>query len=142
MSHNISEDSNFGGALSFMLVAAPPTGQISEIMSAWTKGMDDPVRLAVDDQGRLYGAVEGTLSGKTRRIILTPNEWYNARVVKEGASWRLYLNDELIDELTTEEVSSTISSQIGLGCNPKFRAQSEFFNGKIRNFRFSGIIAP
>ena len=131
----------FEASLDFMLAAAPPTGQISEIMSAWARGMDDPVRLAVDDQERLYGAVEGTLSGQTRRIKLTTNEWYHARIIKEGASWRLYLNDELVDELTTEEVSSTTSSLIGLGCNPKFRAQSEFFNGKIANFKLSGVIA-
>ena len=133
---------DYEASLMFMTDVLPEKDHIAQIISAWTKGMDDPLRVAIDDLGNLYGAIESREALSSPRVPITLGRWYRLRVVKNRDSWRLELDDNLVGELQVDEISPTTSSAIGLGCNPRFRERSEFFSGKIKDFRLLGRVAP
>ena len=129
----------YEASFEFALDALPASGRIAELVSAWTKGMDDPLRVAIDDSGRLYAAVEGGRSNMTARAPIEIGEWHEVRVVKEFETVSLYLDGEQVGNFQTNRVLATDSLLVGLGCNPKYRAQSEFFAGRLARFRLAGV---
>ena len=129
----------YEATLEFALDALPSSGRIAELVSAWCKGMDDPLRIAVDDAGRLYAAVEGGRSNMSSRVPIEIGKWHTVRVVKEFETVSLYLDGEQVGDFQTNRVLSTDSLLVGLGCNPKYRAQSEFFAGRLARFRLEGV---
>ncbi len=130
----------FEARLEFVMNDAPAQGRIAQIVSAWCKGVDDPLRVAVDSEGRLYGAVESTArGGRTVAVKLERGRRYALRVEKVGKTWTLYLDDEEVGRVAVEATMNTECDAIALGGNPKFRGQPEFFNGEIRAFELRGI---
>ena len=129
----------FEATLEFLVESAPQQGRIAQIVSAWTKGLDDPLRVAVDSSGRIYGAVEGTRGGRTAPEKLALGVWHTLRVTKEGRDWTLFVDDEELGRLATEKVMSTDSLAVGLGGNPVYTGDPEFLRGGIANFKLRGI---
>ena len=129
----------FEASLEFKLDELPERNRIAQIISAWSRANDDPLRVAINDQGQIYGSVEGARGGKTTPTKLATGKWYRLRVSKEDERRTLFLNDEEIGSLVVEPIMSTESLKIGLGCNPLFRNEPEFLNGEIRNFSLSGV---
>ncbi|MBQ9874449.1 MAG: glycoside hydrolase family 127 protein [Thermoguttaceae bacterium] len=129
----------YEATLEFQADAVPEPGRIAQIISAWSKGMDDPLRVALDSEGRIYGAVEAPRGGTTPRVKIELGKRYRLRVVKEGDEFAVWLDDSPIGALAVEPVMSTESTKVALGGNPLFRVEPEFFNGSIWNFKLSGI---
>lgn len=130
----------FDAELEFKLEGTPEKGQIAEIVSAWNKGMDDPLRVAVDANGAVYGSVESSRGARyTAKKSVEPNVWHKLRVTKVGREWTMEIDGEEEGRLNVEEILSTDSTAIGLGGNPKYRGQPEFFRGEIRNFTLRGV---
>ena len=128
----------FEASLDFLVEAAPEKG-FAQILSAWTKGLDDPLRVAVDADGRIYGAVEGARGGRTPASALELGVWHKLRVTKEGRDWTVFVDDEEIGRVTTEKVMSTDSRAVGLGGNPAYTGAPEFLRCRIANFQLRGI---
>lgn len=130
----------FEASVDFYVESAPGKDRIAQIMSAWTKGSDDPLRVALDADGRLYGAVESTSrGGATPHVAATPGEWHTARVVKEGRDWTLSLDGEEVGRVVVGKTMDTDSLAIGLGGNPRFTGYTECLKGRLANFRLSGV---
>jgi len=130
----------FEATLDFMIDARPREGKIGQIISAWTRGNDDPLRVAIDQEGKIYGAVEGKRGGMTLHTPVEKGVWHSLRVVKEKTRWSIWIDEEETGTIATERVLSTESLAVGLGCNPKYTGEPEFLNGKIARFRLSGIV--
>lgn len=125
--------------LEFKIEGFPEPGGIAQIVSAWTKGGDDPLRVAVDSAGKIYGSVEASRGGRTPSFSVEPNVWHKLRVLKEKKRWTIWIDDEEMGALNVEPIMATVSKKVALGGNPLYRAKPEFFNGKIKNFKLSGV---
>ncbi|MBR5760324.1 MAG: glycoside hydrolase family 127 protein [Thermoguttaceae bacterium] len=126
--------------LEFKVTGTPERENIAQIVSAWGKGMDDPLRVAIDAEGRIYGAVESTKAGgMTQRVPIEKDVWHKLRVVKRENTWTVRVDDRELGTLNVEEVMSTDSTLVALGGNPLYRNEPEFFDGEIRNFQLSGL---
>lgn len=127
----------FDASVEFMLDSPPEKG-FAQVISAWHKGNDDPLRVAIDSEGKIYGAVEGPKGGMTLRTKIEPGVWHKLRVVKEERDWTLWLDGEELGAIATDDVMTTDSEMIGLGGNPRYTATPEFLAAKMRNFKFRG----
>ena len=126
--------------LEFKVEGTPERGRIAQIVSAWSKGMDDPLRVAIDADGKIYGAVESTKAGgATSRESIEKGVWHKLRVVKFESAWTLQIDGRELGTLNVEEVMSTESTLVALGGNPLYRNEPEFLDGEIRNFKLSGL---
>ncbi len=130
----------FEAELEFKVDSVPEKGRIAQVISSWAKGMDDPLRVAIDSDGNVYGAVESTKSGGTTpRFPIEKGVWHKLRVVKKDQSCSFRVDDAELGSIVVERVMSTESTAIALGGNPLFRIEPEFFDGEIRNFKLGGL---
>ena len=128
----------FEATLDFLVEAAPEKN-FAQIISAWTKGLDDPLRVAVDAEGRIYGAVEGAKGGRTSATPIELGVWHKLRVTKVGRDWTIFVDDEELGRIATEKILSTDSRAIGLGGNPVYTGAPEFLRCRIANFQLLGV---
>ena len=116
--------------------------QNSQIVSAWCRAIDDPLRVVVTPNNKLVGTVEGPLSGRTPDISIALNRWYKLAVIKEGEMWSMFLDGKQVGYFRTEETLTTESCAIALGGNPRFTGGSEHAPCRVANFRFYGKAVP
>lgn len=96
-----------------------PEQRIGQVVSAWARGMDDPIRVCVD-RGQLYARIEAGNAYSTPGVPITVGDWHCVAAVKDGATLTLWLNGKA---RASADVPSTISSSsrmLGLGGNPLF----------------------
>ena len=103
---------------------------LHEIFSAWCRASDDPLRLVVSGD-QVFARIEqqgGFYSTAGRRI--PAQEWTHVALVKEGVDLRLYVNGILEHLARVPDTVETLSTAIGIGCNPKF-TDAEAFHGAV-----------
>ncbi len=108
----------------------PGDSKLHEVISAWCRSSDDPLRLVVSGD-QVFARME-QLGGNfgTAGVRIPAKEWSHVAVVKDGAELRLYVNGFMAQVARVPEALETESKAVGVGCNPKF-TEAEAFLGEI-----------
>lgn len=107
---------------------------MGQIVSAWCRGMDDPLRVTLEG-GELTARMEAGGAWRTQGVKLQAGRWYHVAAVKNGAVLRLYVDGKEVGSCTVPERVRTMATEIGLGFNPFFPG-GEHFAGCIDDFAF------
>lgn len=110
-----------------------PAGRVGQLFSAWTAGMDDPLRLVLD-HGQLFARIEAGAGYSTPGLHLTPGAWHTVAAVKQGTRLTLYLDGEPAGSCAAPEFSNTRAQDCALGGNPHYSGD-EFLAARFADFR-------
>ena len=110
-----------------------PSQRVGQLFSAWTAGMDDPLRLVLD-HGRLFARIEAGAGYSTPGVPLKAGSWHTVAAVKQGTRLTLYLDGEPAGSCAAPEFSNTRSQDCALGGNPHY-AGDEFLAARFADFR-------
>jgi DUF1680 family protein len=110
-----------------------PASRVSQLFSAWTAGMDDPLRLVLD-HGKLFARIEAGAGYSTPGVPLTAGAWHTVAAVKQGTRLTLYLDGEPAGSCAAPEFSNTRAQDCALGGNPHY-AGDEFLAARFADFR-------
>ncbi len=116
-------------------VDAPPAGGMAQIFSAWARGMDDPLRVTIQN-GKVHARIEAGAAWSTKGAPITLGKWFHVAAVKKGDKLTLYVDGKPFD--TVAGVPARIFStaqDFALGGNPHF-AGDEFLKGRVDDFTF------
>lgn len=112
-----------------------PTNRLAQILSAWTAGGDDPLRLVLD-KGKLHARIENSAGGSsTPGFEITANEWHHLAAVKKDNRLHLYINGRKRAETSAPANLVTASRAVGLGGNPLYSG-NEFLKAQFADFKF------
>ena len=109
-----------------------PKGRLGQIFSAWTAGMDDPLRLAVED-GKLFGRIEAGQVFGTAGTPISAGTWHHVAAVKSGARLNLFLDGHPAGSCAAPEFTTTATRECALGGNPRFTG-NEFLAAAFADF--------
>jgi len=111
-----------------------PQKRIGQVFSAWTGGMDDPLRLVIDG-GTLFARIEAGGGFSTPGTPVETGRWYSVAATKRGASLTLYLDGKSVGSCIAPEFMTTQAQDCALGGNPHFSG-NEFLAARFADFRF------
>ncbi len=98
--------------------------RLGHIFSAWAHGMDDPLRICVEN-GELSARVEAGSFYRTGAIAVEPGRWYHVCVVKSGADLTLYLDGRKVAHTEVPAENRSQARDFALGGNPHYTRASE-----------------
>ena len=145
------ETNGTDGRLKYQLVAFPeadytaalwlqlreyPRTRLGQVISAWTAGMDDPLRLVIEGR-QLFARIEAQQAYGTEGTPLQLQTWYHVAVVRVSSSGtlRLYVDAELQYSKTGVSGAEATPSHFMLGGS---HINSERFEGSLDDLRFYG----
>jgi uncharacterized protein len=109
-----------------------PKGRIGQIFSAWAGGMDDPLRLVVDN-GKLFARIEAGSGFSTPGVPIKAGQWHRVAAVKRGTTLTLFLDGKPVGSSPAPEFSTTAAEDCALGGNPHFTG-NEFLAATFTDF--------
>jgi len=107
---------------------------LGQVVSAWARGGDDPLRLCVD-QGKLFARIEGSGAFSTSGVAIPLHRWVPVGVVKERGKLRLYVDGKLAASTDVAPRILSSSQLIAVGRNP-LHTGDESLPGRFAGFRF------
>ncbi len=110
-----------------------PAGRIGQVFSAWATGMDDPLRLVVD-QGKLYARVEAGQGFSTAGLSLEAGSWYQVLAVKRADRLALYVDGKPVGTTAVPAFVTTAARECALGGNPRYSGD-ESLAARFADFR-------
>ncbi len=111
---------------------AAPAKRIAQVFSAWSRGMDDPLRVTLDG-GKLHARIEAGTGVGTKGAPVKLGEWVHVAAVKRGATLTLYISGKAFDTTAAPAALRTTAVDFALGANPHFTGD-EHFIGRIDEF--------
>lgn len=126
-------DEDYTCAVWFRADALP--ARLAQLVSAWARNGDDPLRLVLDN-GRLFARIEGGSGASVGGVQVERGMWTHAAVVKRGASLTLYVNGNEAARGFAPLRLNTAAADFALGGNPHFSG-NEFFEGALDDFLFT-----
>jgi hypothetical protein len=115
-----------------MRVEELPKNRIGQVFSAWAGGMDDPLRLVVDN-GKLFARIEAGGGFSTPGVPIEVGQWCRVTAVKRGSTLTLFLNGKAVGSSAAPEFSNTAARDCALGGNPHFGG-NEFLAATFSDF--------
>jgi len=112
-----------------------PTDRLHQIVSAWSTGMDDPLRVVIHGE-ELFARIEAGTFFSTEGVRVENGEWVHVTAVKDGPKLSLYVNGELRGAVEVPEWCATGATNIAIGANPNYTGANESFVGRIDEFAF------
>ncbi|MCG3198419.1 MAG: hypothetical protein GHCLOJNM_02919 [bacterium] len=110
-----------------------PEGRLAQVMSAWARGGDDPLRVVIEN-GRLFARIEGGGGAGTQGFPIEAGTWFHVAAVKNGASLALFVDGKKVNEtFAPANIPSTVAEDFALGANPH-HVGNEFFIGAMDDF--------
>jgi len=109
-----------------------PKGRIGQIFSAWAAGMDDPLRLVVDN-GKLFARIEAGGGFATPGVPIDTGHWHQVVAVKHGSRLTLFLDGKSVGSSAAPEFTTTTARDCALGGNPHFSG-NEFLAATFADF--------
>jgi hypothetical protein len=109
-----------------------PRGRIGQVFSGWAAGMDDPLRLVIDN-GKLFARIEGSGGAGTSGAAIEPGRWYYTAAVKHGGSLKLFLDGKEVAVSAAPQFITTSARDCALGGNPHFGG-NEFLAATFADF--------
>lgn len=116
-------------------VTTLPSTQYGQIFSAWTAGVDDPLRLFVS-RGTLAARIEAGRFYDTEGVAIQTGKWYHVAAVKEGPKLTLYVDGQPRSTVAVPAVLVSAASDFGLGGNPHYQGGPEFLAARLADLRF------
>lgn len=92
--------------------------KLGQIASAWHAGMDDPLRLCIQD-GKLFARIEAGKLFSTEGVAVERDRWQHVAVVKSGGKLTLFVDGQPRGTVAVPEKLSTHSTTLALGGNPR-----------------------
>ncbi len=123
--------------LAWVRPEAPPAGMYGQIISAWQKAMDDPLRVYIRED-TLAVRIEAGLPVDIPPVPVEWEQWIHVAVVKQGATLTLYIDGQRRGTAAApERLGTTVAEDFALGGNPHFEGD-EYFHGCLDDFAFYG----
>ena len=110
-----------------------PSG-LQQIGSAWHTGMDDPLRVCVEDS-QLTARIEAGSFYGTEGVHLENGVWAHIAAVKQGETLTLFVDGKPAKKVRVPGRLNTKSTQLGIGFNPLFDG-GERFKGRLDDVVF------
>ena len=105
-------------------------GSLGQIFSAWCRGMDDPLRICVQ-QGKLFARIEAGALYATGGIPIEQDKWYHISVVKKAGELTLYLDGNAAETISVPLEIHSAARDFALGGNPHFTGSSEHLTCRV-----------
>ncbi len=109
-------------------------GRLGQIFSAWSRGMDDPLRICVQN-GKLTARIEAAGVFSTKPTPIQADTWYHVCAVKQSDSLTLYLNGTKVDTIAVPAEIRSMARDFALGGNPHFTGSSEHLACRVARLR-------
>ena len=109
-----------------------PKGRLGQVFSAWTAGMDDPLRLCVE-KGKLFARIEAGQATGTAGVPIAAGVWHHLAAVKAAATLTLFLDGQAAGSCAAPEFSHSTARDCALGGNPHFTG-NEFLAATLADF--------
>jgi len=106
---------------------------LAQLCSAWSRGMDDPLRVALTVDGLVARIEAGGLYG-TPAAPMTLGEWTHVAAVKRGTKLSLYINGAWAQSCDVPWQIYSSSVEFAIGGNPLYTGASECFVGCMDDF--------
>jgi len=119
-----------------MMVQQKPGGRLGQVFSAWTRSMDDPLRLCLEGE-KLYARLEAGRFYSAGGYPVELGRWYWVAAVKAGDRLRLYVDGKNAGETAVPWEVLSASREVALGGNPLFTGP-EFLPVALSDFTFFG----
>jgi hypothetical protein len=110
-----------------------PEGRLGQVASAWTAGMDDPLRIVVDG-GKLFLRIEAGRQYSTEGVPVRAGVWMRVAAVKAGARMTLYVDGEARASAEAPEELWSEAASIAVGGNPNFSG-NEHLAARVADFK-------
>jgi DUF1680 family protein len=124
----------------WVALTRPHGRQYGQVFSAWTGGMDDPLRLVVVEN-RLYARIEAGQFYGTKGVPLEVGRWTHVAAVKQGEKLTLYVDGASQVTADVPVLPSTASDEFALGGNPRYSGP-EFLACKLADLKFYARALP
>ncbi len=112
-----------------------PTDRLQQIVSCWTAGMDDPLRVCFSGDA-LFGRIEAGGTFGTEGVPAANGEWIHVAVVKEGPELRLFVNGARVRVCAAPWSLSSSTRKLAIGGNPAYTGANECFRGRVDDLFF------
>ena len=99
-------------------------GPLGQVLSAWCRGMDDPLRISVHE-GKLYAHIEAGTAYSTSGVPIEKDTWYEVCVVKRSSELTLFVDGKSVETIRVPAVVQSAARDVALGGNPHFTGISE-----------------
>ena len=99
-------------------------GPLGQVLSAWCRGMDDPLRISVHE-GKLYARIEAGAGYSTSGMPIEKDVWYDVCVVKRSSELTLFVDGKLVETIRVPAIVQSAARDFALGGNPHFTGSSE-----------------
>ncbi|MFV1967978.1 MAG: beta-L-arabinofuranosidase domain-containing protein [Pirellulaceae bacterium] len=120
-------------SVKFSMTETPST-PIGQVFSAWAGGMDDPLRLVVQE-GRLYARMEAGSGYGTEGYPIEKDRWYHVVGVKQGTTLTLYVDGQVRSTSNAPPIVVSNAADFAIGGNPNFSG-AEFLPARFADLRF------
>jgi len=119
----------------WVAVTELPEERFGQVFSAWCAGMDDPLRVTVDE-GKLFARIEAGRGYGTEGVELEPGRWYHVAGVKQGDELVLYVDGQVRASARVPWLFWTGATDFALGGNPNYQGGPEFLAARLADLRF------
>ena len=119
----------------WFLVDQMQDSRYGQIFSAWSAGMDDPLRLFVSG-GRLSARIEAGKSFDTASVPIETKKWYHAACVKSRDKLTLFVDGRREDTIDVPAWVVSSARNFAVGGNPNYTGSPEFLAGRLAGLQF------
>jgi uncharacterized protein len=112
-----------------------PGPRLGQIFSAWSRGMDDPLRLVVQGD-QLFARLEAGQFYGTKGWKLQTGIWYHVAAVKQADQLTLYVDGVARATAAVPSVVASAAENFALGGNPHYVGGPEFLAAQLSDLRF------
>jgi uncharacterized protein len=96
-----------------------PRSGVGQVFSAWAAGMDDPLRITVQN-GKLFARVEAGGAFGSQGVPIELGRWYRVCAIKRGETLSLFLDGKPAGSCSVPRFITTAARDCALGGNPHF----------------------
>lgn len=111
--------------------------RLHQVFSAWTRPMDDPLRVGFQG-GKLYARIEAGGAWGVAPVPVASGQWVHVAAVKDAGTLTLYVNGAPASRCTVPTLITSAAEDFALGGNPHYTGSNECFAGCVDDFVFLG----
>jgi hypothetical protein len=100
------------------------TGPLGQVLSAWCRNVDDPLRICVLE-GKLYVRIEAGGGYSTTDVPIQQDTWYDVCIVKRSSDLTLFVDGKPVETIRVPAAIASAAQDFALGGNPHFTGNSE-----------------
>ncbi len=109
--------------------------KVGQVVSAWARGMDDPLRICIQE-GKLFARIEAGQPYSSDGVPIEFDRWIHVAAVKDGGNLALYVDGKPAATLSVPAEVRSAAVEFALGGNPHYTAESEHLACRLAKLRF------